>query len=80
MLRFETYDIHHFLDWFADLKDRVDAAEIVGSQLLQVEKVLNHKCQKALTRIIYVERLCEFALNALQPLFKAVLTKLFCTD
>ena len=80
MLRFKADDPHNFLDWLADLKGRVDAAEVVRAQLLQVEEVLYHKCQKALTRTVNVQRLGEFLLNGIQSFFEAIRTEVFRTD
>ena len=80
MLCFVTDDLHNLLDWFADLEGGVDAAEIVRAQLLQIEKVLDHKCQKALTCTVDVKRVGEFAVNALQPLFQAVRVEVLRID
>ena len=68
------------MDRFADQKGGVDAAEIIRAQLLHIQEVLNHKWQKALTSIVNVQRIREFATYALQTLFEAIWIKVFRTD
>ena len=80
MLCFKADNVDNFFNRFADLKGGVDAAEVVRAQLLQVKEVLDHNGQKALTCIVYVQRVGQFAVNALQPLFETIRTEVHCAD
>ena len=80
MLCFVTDDLHNLLDRFADLEGGADAAEIVRAQLLQIEKVLDHKCQKSLTCTVDVQRVGKFAVNNLQPLFETIRVEVLRID
>ena len=80
MLRLITDNLHDFFDWLVELKGGLDDAEVVRAQLLQIEKVLNHERQKALTRTVHVQRVRKFAVNAFQPLFKAARMEIVRTD
>ena len=80
MLCFETNNFYHLSDWFSDFKGRVDGTEVVWAQLLQIEEVLNHECQKTLTCTVHVQRFGKFAVYGFQPFFEAVRMEVVRTD
>ena len=80
MLCFEADDSDDLLEGLAHLEVRVNAAEVVGVQLLQIQEVLDHEVQKPLTRSVDVQRIAKLLVYALQPFFEVSCLEVWLVD